>query len=357
MLGLEQFEIPHTRGSSHGESRLIRLAYYEHPDYVPLLKRAYALWRELERETAAALLHVTGGVYLAPAGHELVEGSLRSAKTHGLPHELWTPAELRRRYPQFELPADHAVFYEPEAGFLLPESAVTAHAELARRHGADLHTQEPALDWKAVTGGLEVRTEKGVYRGRNLVITAGAWCGGLLPILQDKIRVTRQVMLWFAPRQPEAFELARFPCWCAASPRGGLVYGPPMLPAGAGKAGSKKPRGLKVSHHFPGIQTTTDTVHRDPLPGDEDAVREILRTHLPAADGEPVRHCVCLYSNSPDQHFVIDRYPAHANVFFAAGFSGHGFKFSSVIGEILADLATQGRTAHPIDFLCLSRLA
>jgi sarcosine oxidase len=350
VLGLEQFDIPNAQGSSHGQSRLIRLAYYEHPDYVPLLRRAYDLWRELEALTGVKLLHMTGGLYLGPPDHELITGSLASARAHGLAHELLGPAALRERFPQFHLPAGHRAFYEADAGFLLPEKVVAAHAAVALRHGADLHAHEPAVDWSAGRDGVTVRTGHHTYRARHLIITAGPWAGRLLPLLADKVRVTRQPLLWFWPREPDAFALGRFPCWCAASDAGGVVYGPPMLPE------DPAPLGLKVAHHFPGSGTAPDAVIRTLLPGDTDAVRATLSRLLPAANGPLLSHRVCLYTNSPDHHFLIDHHPHHRNVTFAAGFSGHGFKFASVIGELLTDLALTGNSAHPIGFLRLARL-
>jgi sarcosine oxidase len=350
VLGLEQFDIPHARGSSHGQSRLIRLAYYELPDYVPLLRRSYTLWRELQAAVDTPLLHLTGGLYLGPESHELIAGSLRSAQQHELPHELLTRAALKRRYPQFELPPGFTAFFEPDAGFLQPEKAVAAHALLALRHGAELHAHEPALEWTADDHEISVRTPLASYRARRLVITAGPWTARAVPFLAGSIRVTRQPMVWFWPHDPDAFLLGRFPCWCAAADEGGLVYGPPMLP------GDLSPLGLKVSHHFPARTADPDHVELDFLPGDSDVPRAMLQRLLPLADGPVMGHRVCLYSNSPDHHFLIDQHPHHAAVTIAAGFSGHGFKFAPVIGEILADLALDGQTRHPIDFLRLHRI-
>jgi sarcosine oxidase len=350
VLGLEQFDVPHALGSSHGQSRLIRLAYYEHPNYVPLLRRAYVLWRQLEAHTGVRVLHVTGGLYLGPPDHELIAGSLRSAREHHLAHEILTPDAIRERYPQFHPTAGFRAFFEPDAGFLLPEKAVAAHASLALRHGAELHAHEPALDWSATRDSVTVRTAHHTYRARNLIITAGPWTGGLLPFLAPGIQVTRQPMLWFWPKEPEAFMPGRFPCWCAATDEGGLVYGPPMLPD------DPAPLGLKVSHHFPGRSTEPDAVTRTLLPGDLDVPRSMLASLLPSANGPLLAHRVCLYSNSPDRHFLIDHHPHHKNVLLAAGFSGHGFKFAAVVGEILSDLAAAGHTEHPMDFLRLSRL-
>jgi sarcosine oxidase len=351
VLALEQFDIPNTLGSSHGQSRLIRLAYYEHPDYVPLLRRAYELWRELETLTGIKLLHITGGLYLGPPDHELITGSLASAREHTLEHDVLSASALQARFPQFHLPAGHTAVFETQAGFLLPEKAVAAHALLALQHGADLRAHESALEWSATDGGVTVRTAQEIYTAQHLVITAGPWTARLLPFLANKITVTRQPLLWFWPKTPAAFSVGNFPCWCASSENyPGLLYGPPMLPD------DPAPLGLKISHHTPGAVSNPDTVNRSLLPTDVPLVRDVIAQLLPDANGPLLTHKICLYSNSPDQHFLIDHHPQHKNVTFAAGFSGHGFKFSAVIGELLADLALTGATRHPISFLRMQRL-
>jgi sarcosine oxidase len=258
--------------------------------------------------------------------------------------------DIKTRFPQFQLRNNFVAFYERHAGFLQPEKAITAHANAARKHGATLHANEAALEWSSADNRVTVRTAKQTYTADHLLITAGPWTSQLLPFLQPAITVTRQTMHWFQPRNPEQFQVGKFPVWCMATEAKGLVYGPPILPDDA------NPPGLKVSHHYPGEVTTPDTVIRTPLPGDAHVVRNILLSRLPDANGPLVAQRVCLYSNSPDQHFLIDHHPDHQNVHLAAGFSGHGFKFASVIGEILADLAAKGKTDHPIEFLRLNRL-
>ena len=352
VLGLEQFGIPHALGSSHGYSRAIRLAYYEHPDYVPLLRRAYALWHELEAASGQKLLHVTGGLYLGAPGSELVEGSLRSAREHGLPHEALTRAQVSERFPQFHgVPDDFVALWEPPAGLLLPERVVAAHAELALRHGADLRGHETVMSWEADAHGVTVRTDRAVYTAAHLILCGGAWSERLVRGLGVPLVVTRQVLGWvWPPRRPEQFDLAAgFPTWAiedAAS--GSLFYGFPLLPDNPG---------FKIARHRPGAPTDPDTVVRHVLPGDEDDFRPGLDRFFPDVAGGPTLAVrVCLYVNSPDGHFLVDHHPEHPErVTFACGFSGHGFKFASVLGEALADLAERGATDLPVGFLGLRR--
>jgi len=348
VLGLEQFSIPHALGSSHGYSRMIRLAYYEHPDYVPLLRRAYELWDELERLSGQKLLYLTGGLYAGPEGGGLVAGSLAAARQHGLEHDRLTAAEVAGRFPQFRLPGDFVAVHEHRAGFLLPEKVVAAHAELALRAGAELHGHETVTAWEADGGGVSVTTSRARYRARHLVFCSGPWTGKVLKGLAVPLLVTRQTLGWVWPRRPELFSLGRFPVWAIERPDGSLDYGFPMM--------GENP-GLKLAHHGPSVPTDPDQVNRNILAGDEEDVRHAIPLYLPDADGPLLSLRVCLYTNSPDHHFILDRHPGHANVTIAAGFSGHGFKFASVIGEALADLATRGGSDLPIAFLGLKRFS
>ena len=351
VLGLEQFNIPHALGSHHGASRMIRLAYFEHRDYVALLLRAYELWDLLERDSGVKLLHITGGLYLGRPDSELIAGSIRAARDHALPHEVLDRAAIAARFPQFDVPDDAIGVHETRAGFLLPEAAVAAHADQAMRRGAVLHGCEPVTAWDASGDSVSVRTDRATYRAGHLVFAGGAWSGRLVRDLGVDLKVTRQTLGWFWPRETAPFSLGRFPVWAVDPSRGdgyrGIYYGFPMMP---------DTPGVKIAHHWPtpdGVDP--DTVERRPLPGDEAALREGLQRWLPAADGPLLSLQVCLYTNSPDGHFIIDRHPAHPPVTVACGFSGHGFKFASVVGEALADLATTGRSDLPIGFLGLGR--
>ncbi len=348
VLGLERFGIPHANGSSHGFSRMIRMAYYEHPDYVPLLRRAYALWAELEAVSGRRLLYETGGLYLGPPGGGLVAGSLASARRHGIAHELLGPGEIARRFPAFQAPDDWAALFEERAGLLLPERAIAAQAEAALRAGAELHGDEPLLEWRCDGGGLTLTTSRGRYLADRIIFCGGAWTDRLVERLGPRLTVTRQVMGWVWPRRPEMFALGRFPVWATDNPDGSIHYGFPMRP------GDEAP-GLKLAWHGPGPETDPDRVRREPLPGDEESFRAPLTRFLPEGAGPTLAMRTCLYTNSPDHHFIIDRHPTDPRITLACGFSGHGFKFASVVGEILADLATTGTTPLPAQFLGLSR--
>jgi sarcosine oxidase len=347
VLGLEQFDIPHALGSSHGFSRMTRMAYYEAPEYVPLLRSANRLWRQLESEMGQKLIHITGGLYLGPAGGELVAGSLAAAKTHGLAHELIGAEDLRRRFPQFRLPAQFVGFLDEQGGFILPEKAIAALAGLALRRGAQLHGREPVLDWSADSAGVIVKTQRDTYRADAAIFCGGAWSARLLRDIAVPLRVTRQVMGWVWPKKPEMFEPIRLPVWAVDHLDGTLHYGFPMLPDCPG---------FKLAHHAPMDEADPQTVDRQITDADEQTIRQFLGRCIPDADGPLLSMRVCLYTNSPDGHFVIDRHPEHARVIFACGFSGHGFKFAPVIGAALADLATIGKSDYPIGFFSRQRL-
>lgn len=346
VLGIEQFEIPHNKGSSHGLSRMIRGAYYEHPDYVPLLRRAFQLWRQIEGEALTQVLHVTGGLYIGPREGELVAGSLASSRKHNLPHELYARDELRRNFPQFNVPDDFAALYEHEAGFLVPELAISTHVFLAMRHGATIHGNEPVQSWQTDARGATVTTSRGTYHADQLIFCGGAWTDKLVKDLGVKLEVTRQVMGWVQPLRRDPFLLGAFPVWAIDKEDGALYYGFPIT--------AESP-GLKVARHGRGTLDDPDTIDRNPRPGDEEDFRAGIRKFLPDADGPLVSMRICMYTNSPDHHFILDRHPAHPRVTLACGFSGHGFKFASVIGEALADLATKERSELPIGFLGLKR--
>ena len=346
VLGLEQFDLPHTRGSSHGYSRVTRTAYYEHPDYVPLLRRAHALWAELEQESGERILDLVGGLYLGPIDGPLVGGSRRAARQHALAHELLDRATVAARFPQFAVPDDWVAMLEPDAGFLRPELAISALANCALRRGAAIHGHEEVLSWHEHAAHVSVTTTRGSYEAERLIFTAGAWNGQLLRDLAVELVVTRQVLGWVWPRNWRSFQLGTLPIWMIDRLDGSVYYGFPMI--------TQSP-GLKVALHAPLRPTDPNQVSREILPGDEETFREGLRRFLPNADGPLLALRTCLYTNTPDGHFIIDRHPAHSRVFVAAGFSGHGFKFASVIGETLADLATTGKTQLPVGFLGLGR--
>lgn len=346
VLGLERFDIPHGMGSAHGFSRMIRLAYFEHPDYVPLLRRSYALWKELAAELGRDVIHITGGLMIGPPGAEVLEGSLRSVRRYELPHELLNAAEAMKRFPQFKLPEDYRVLHDHMAGLLLPERAVAGYAELALRSGAELHGQEQVTSWEASNHGVVVRSTKATYRADTVIFCGGAWTDKLVRDLGVPLTVTRQPLAWVWPKSPELFDLGKFPVWIMEHRDGSNHYGFPMLPDNPG---------LKLASHKRSAPTDAETLDRSIHDSDEQAVRGVLSDFIPAANGPLLSLRICMYTNSPDHQFIIDRHPMHPNVIIACGFSGHGFKCASGIGEVLAELAVDGRSSLPVEFLGLKR--
>ena len=348
VLGLEQFDIPNTMASHHGFSRMIRLCYFEHPDYVPLLRRAYELWRELEQETGREILHVTGGLYMGPPNSEVITGCLRSAREHHLPHETLDREALRRRYPQFEVPDEFVAMLDHDAGFVLPERAVSAHVDLALRAGAEIHAREPVIDWSATQSGVTVKTNRDRYSAAKLIITTGAWTNDVAFDFGVDLVVTRQTLAWVWPKNPALFERGTLPVWLLDQHDGTTHYGFPMI--------ADNP-GFKLARHSGGTPIDNpDHLDRNQQQGDEESVRSVLRKHIPQADGPLLGLRQCMYTNTRDGDFVIDRHPAHDNVIVASPCSGHGFKFQPVMGQILAELATEGRSTLPIDFMRADRL-
>lgn len=344
VLGLEQFTPAHDRGSSHGRTRVIRQAYFEHPSYVPLLLRAYELWHETERESGRELLTLCGGLMMGRPDSEVVSGSLRSAREHGLPHELLDAREIRRRYPPFRIGDDTVALFEAQAGLVHTERAVQAQLDLATRAGADLHFEEAALRWTSTPGGgVEVTTSRATYGADRLVLTAGPWAPQILRDLELPLVVERQVLFWFQPAAGVAPYLpAHFPIYVHERPDGLQPYG---FPAMDGPGGGVKIAWFRTPLEEP---CTPENVDREIRIGDEASIREAVRDLLPGLDGARVHAATCLYTCTPDLNFVLGRHPALPQVTFAAGFSGHGFKFCPVIGEIMADLSDTGLSRHDL---------
>jgi sarcosine oxidase len=276
----------------------------------------------------------------------VLEGSLRSVRQHDLPHELLDAAEAMRRFPQFKLPDDYRVLHDHKAGLVLPERAVAGYSELAMRHGAELHGQEQVVAWESSAHGVSVRTTKATYSAAKVIFCGGAWTDKLVRDLGVPLTVTRQPLVWVWPKTPDQFELGKFPVWILEHRDGSNHYGFPMLPDNPG---------FKLASHKRSAPTEIETLDREVRPSDEQAVRFVLRDFLPGADGPLLSVRVCMYTNSPDHQFIIDRHPRHANVLLACGFSGHGFKCASAIGQVLCELAMDGRSSLPIEFLGLRR--
>jgi sarcosine oxidase len=337
VLGLDRFSPPHAMGSSHGHTRIIREAYFEHPCYVPIVQRAYVLWNELSQAANTPLFLQTGGLMIGAPDSMVFAGAKRSADTHRLPHEVLTASDVRRRFPALRPDDDMKAVLEPRAGILFPEQCIAAHLALAARHGASLRTDEPVVHWSANESGVEVTTTKGVYQAGQMILCAGSWTRGLLSDLNPPLTVERQVLFWFAPTSaPTVFDADRCPIhiWEAGVGEGRTrFYGFPDLG-----------EGVKVGGHHNGADASPDSVSRNVAPAEVEAMRGLLRRYVPHADGPLRSAAVCLYTNTPDEHFWIDRHPVHPQVLIASPCSGHGFKFSSAIGEILSDLAIDGKS-------------
>lgn len=337
VLGLEQFQPAHDRGSSHGRSRVIRLAYFEHPAYVPLLRRAYELWRRLETDTGRRLLQVTGGLMIGAPDSEVVSGSLRSALEHGLPHDVLNAAEIHRRFPPFTPGQGMVGFYESEAGSLFPEEAIRAHLDVAVDHGAHVHFDEPVDDWRVTSSGtVEVTTPRGRYEAGRVVLAPGAWAPQSFKLPALPLTVEPQVLYWFEPSGGVApFAPDRFPIYIWDLGDGVQFYGFPADDDGRVKVAFFRTRN-----------------------GDEPSLRAAVAPCLPSlAAGALVSTASCRYTLTPDHHFVIGLHPEHAQVVLASPCSGHGYKFASVVGEILADLAIDRATRHPIGLFSPARFS
>ncbi len=346
VLALEQFALGHDRGSSHGHTRIIRKAYYEHPDYVPLVCRAFERWYDLEQRQGIHLLTECPCLSIGRSDSPTIAGVLASAKQHRLPVETLTSSELRYRYPAFRFD-DYVGVLERSAGFLYVEDCVQAHACEAVRMGATILDHEPVVSWQANEREVSVQTTAERYTAARLIVTAGPWAGQMLARQGACLRVVRQVAQWFGTCDDAAFRRDVFPLYLADTPQGHF-YGFPVL----------NTNGAKVAQHYGAPEVTAPSeINRAIKPQDEETVRAFLRKHLPGIDGPCHRASVCLYTLTPDRHFIIDRHPDLANVVIAAGFSGHGFKFASVVGEILADLAEEGKTALPIEMFRAGRFS
>ncbi len=350
VLGLEQFGIPHENGSYAGQSRIIRKAYFEHPDYVPLLERAYENWRSFEKETGARIYYPTGILYFGEGENVNIRGIRKSASLHGIPVEDWTHAQYKKKYPAFRVPDNFDVIYEPDAGFVTPERAVTLYVKEAVTNGAVIRTNTAVRKWRQESNVIRVETALEEFSGDKLIITAGAWTSRIVPQLESKLQVTRQLLAWVAPPEAGTFSLNNFPCWFMEDPALGTFYGFPVMP----RTEFSGPIGMKLAHHHPGIPCGPGDINAGIPATEEEKLRKFLRTYIPDAGEDIIGTKHCLYTYSPDSHFVIDHLPGYdRKVTIACGFSGHGFKFVPVVGEILADLALKGRTDLPIGFLRL----
>jgi sarcosine oxidase len=351
MLGLEQYTSGHDLGSSHGQSRIIRLAYLEGPEYVPLLVRAYELWDQLERDARTTLLTLTGGLMIGEENSRVFGGSFRSATAHDLQYEIIDAAEIHRRFPQFTPGPNMIGLYERMGGVLYPEAVIDASLRLAAARGADLRFEEPVLSWAAEGSGVRVTTARGSYTAEHLVIAAGAYADRLLRDVGLPLTAQRNILYWFEPaggREP--FLPDRCPIYIWQSEDGMSFYGFPALDG--------SPSGVKVAFHNFGPLCTPETIDRQVHADEVARIQHWMADRIPAvSQGKFVAAKTCMYTLTPDQAFVIGLHPRHPQVVIASPCSGHGFKFASVMGEILADLATTGATRHPIEPFEIERFA
>jgi sarcosine oxidase len=350
VLLLEQFDLGHSRGSSHGESRIIRLSY-DHPTYVQLAQTAYSLWAELEQDAGQVLLHRTGGLDLSAPYHPAFEACIANLSALRIRRELLTTDEIHRRFPAFRVADKTIGLYQADAGILPASHCVRVLIDRAIHYGAAVIEHSPVRSIRLRDDGADVQTDQTTYHCHKLIISAGPWAGPLLATLglTLPLAVTQEQYAVFAPQTPEIFQPARMPVFIHYGPLSGLqpidYYGFPIF----GHAG------VKVGEHHAGPVVTANT---RTFEVDAERLRRLstyARDTLPATGGEVLEAATCLYTNTPDQHFIIDRLPAYPHVALAAGFSGHGFKFAILVGRILADLASRGSTSHPIDLFTLKR--
>lgn len=346
VIGIDRFHPPHDRGSSHGETRIIRKAYFEHPDYVPLLHRAWDLWEQLAEESQQTLIERRDLLMSGPPGSEIIEGARRSAKLHGLPLEDLTFEEAQHRYPMFSVPDDHSFTVESTAGFLWCERCVRTHLGVATARGAVLHSGETVRSVNATARSVTVETDRAVYSAAAAVVTCGAWTGQLLADYSRWIKVRRKTLFWHPIQSSVWADPLRAPMFFFDLPEG-QFYGLPSLDGET----------IKVGEHTGG-EIVDDPSHlsRSTTPKDSQPVSRFVATRLRDVDAVAQDSSVCMYSMSPDGHFLFDRHPEYPLV-IAAGFSGHGFKFTSVLGEATADLIQHGRTKLPVAFLSARRLS
>lgn len=346
-IGLERFEPGHERGSSHGRTRIIRHGYFEHPSYVPLVRRAAAMWRELEKASGRPLMTVTG---IAEIGHpesELVTGTLAASREHNLPHQAITAHDLMRRYPAFRIPQDYIAVIQPDGGFVEAEAGIRAHLRLAAAAGADIRTGELVVSVEQAGDRVRVKTERTTYEAGHAIVAAGAWASSILPNLALPLQVSRQVLLWVRPAQPELFKPGWFPVFMIESEHG-IHYGFPLHDDGA----------LKIAkHHHAGEIVDPESYDRTVSAADETTITGPLFRMLPPAAGPVVSAKTCLYTLAPDGDFIIDRVPGRERIVIASPCSGHGFKFAPAIGQALAELALTGRAAADLSRFRLSRFA
>jgi sarcosine oxidase len=346
-ISFDRFDPPHDRGSSHGESRIIRTAYFEGPEYVPLVQVAFRLWRELEHESGTSLLTQTGALMIGRPDAEVVAGTLLSAGEHNLPHEILEADAMSKRYPQHWLGVDEIAVYEEVAGFLRPEEAVKAALGRAGSLGAQVYRSTPVTRVEAGDDGVHITTRDTTFQVRHAVISVGPWLADLLPGLELPLRVERQVQAWFPVGRPADFAPSVFPVFMHELTGGRFRYGIPTLDG----------KSIKLAVHHEGSATTARDVDREVVPADLEPLQAFIRQYLVGVTPEATRSEVCMYTNTPDDHFLVGAPSGMGGITVLGGCSGHSFKFAPVIGDAAADLVTRGTTAYPIETFALDRFS
>lgn len=346
VLALDAHPPDHAMGSSHGATRATRTAYFEAPDYVPLVQRAHAHWHALGAEIGENLLTMTGALYFGPPGNALTSGVKRAALRHGLAHDVLSDTEAARRFPGFAVPAGWEAIWEAGGGILRAEACLRSHADLAQRHGAEFHYSTRATGWRRDGDGVAVTTADGTHRASAMILAAGPWAPQALAELNLPLTVRRIVVTHFDAIDPAQYPASDFSVYFWMTPEG-IFAGFPHMDG----------EGVKIMRHDRGDGGTPETVTRKVTAADTDDVTGFLAKYMPAARGRLRQAATCLYTMTPDNHFILDRHPEIPALVYGCGFSGHGFKFAPVIGEVLADLALEGATRLPIDFLSARRFA
>lgn len=342
VAGIDRYSPPHVFGSSHGQTRAIRKAYFEHPDYVPLLHSAYELWKNLEQESQEKLLHLVGVLEAGPADGVLIEGVRNSAKQHDLLVDTLSPEEARKQFPGLWLDESFDCVFESDAGYLLVEQCISSYLQLARLRGAQLLTNTTVHEWSASSSGVEVSTSAGTLHCGSLVLAGGPWSADLVgDITGASLQLKKKHMYWFANDNKQYLASCGFPVFAIELSQDRIYYGFPQIDAD----------GVKLAEHTGGEPANSPDELRPYDDPDADRTAQFRKTHLPNMTGDVKRHEACLYTLSHDENFYLDTHPLHANVAFVSGLSGHGFKFAPVLGEALSDLVTKGITHHNTDFL------
>lgn len=348
VLGLEQFSIPNTRGSSHGATRILRLGLHESARYVPLVLRAVELWDELGSRTGKAIFHRIGSLDVSRPDGAIFTGSLKACIACDIDHEVLDAQDVRRRFPALQCPDDLRAVHQPGSGFVLPEAAISAHVNMALEAGAEIHGHERLVSWERKGGAFTITTDRGKYEAGQIVVTAGAWIGKLLP--QLPVTAERNVLGWFAPKENfAAYSETKLPVWIVDSPRTGHFYGFPVHGVPGFKLGRLR--------ECPSPSVDPDVIRRESDFFDEEDMRTFIRECFPSADGPVLSMETCFFENTPDRAPIIDGVPGEEGLWVIGGFSGHGFKYASAVGEVACDLVRRGESRFDLSSFKANRFA